>query len=202
MTDAQEPEQGTEDALELGAEQVYVIFSAPIQEGPAEALITTLTECANSGAQEVRLLLSTGGGSPSVGIALYNLLRGFPFHLVTHNTGNVDSIGVAVYLAGAERLTCGISRFVLHGVTFTAYEGQTFDARAFGEQRDSIAGESERTNAVFRERTNLTEAQITEYAETEHTLNAEEALAAGIAARIEDVDIPDDAVVISVPIPR
>lgn len=34
------------------------------------------------------------------GMNLYNVLRPIPFLLVTHNVGNVDSIGNAIFLAG------------------------------------------------------------------------------------------------------
>ena len=34
------------------------------------------------------------------GMTLYNTLRAMPFELITHNVGNVDSIGNAVFLAG------------------------------------------------------------------------------------------------------
>ena len=35
------------------------------------------------------------------GLNLNNLFRGLPFELITHNIGNVDSIGNAIFLAGA-----------------------------------------------------------------------------------------------------
>lgn len=40
------------------------------------------------------------------------MLRAFPFKLVTHNVGNMDSIGNAVFLAGEQRLACPHSTFM------------------------------------------------------------------------------------------
>lgn len=66
----------------------------------------------------VYLLLSTPGGSVMHGMNLYNVLRGMPFELITHNVGNVDSIGNAVFLAGAKRYAAPHSTFMFHGVGF------------------------------------------------------------------------------------
>ena len=45
------------------------------------------------------------------GMNLYNFLRGLPIRLTTHNVGNVDSIGNAVFLAGEHRYACPHSPF-------------------------------------------------------------------------------------------
>jgi ATP-dependent protease ClpP protease subunit len=50
------------------------------------------------------------------GINIYNVLCGMPFKLVTHNVGNVDSIGDVVFLAGETRYACAHSTFMFHGV--------------------------------------------------------------------------------------
>jgi hypothetical protein len=42
----------------------------------------------------------------------------FAYQLVTHNVGNVDSIGTVIYLAGEERFACPQATFMLHGVSF------------------------------------------------------------------------------------
>ena len=64
----------------------------------------------------VYLLLSSEVGSVMHGINLYNVLRALPVKLVTHNVGNVDSIGNAIFLAGEERYACQHSTFMFHGV--------------------------------------------------------------------------------------
>jgi ATP-dependent protease ClpP protease subunit len=40
------------------------------------------------------------------GLNIYNVLIGLPFELITHNVGNVDSIGNAIFLAGSKRYAC------------------------------------------------------------------------------------------------
>ena len=77
---------------------VYVSFSAEIIPATTESLIATLANCANQGVPEVYLLLSTPGGSVMHGLNLYNVLKSMPFTLTTHNVGNIDSIGNAIFL--------------------------------------------------------------------------------------------------------
>jgi ATP-dependent protease ClpP protease subunit len=48
-------------------------------------------------------MLSSPGGHVMLGMNLYNVLRALPIKLTTHNVGNVDSIGNAVFLAGNPR---------------------------------------------------------------------------------------------------
>jgi ATP-dependent Clp protease protease subunit len=173
---------------------VYLIFFAQFRPETARAILEVAGQCANAGVEEVHLLLGTPGGGVDAGIAVYNGLRGMPFKLVTHNTGNVASIGVAVYLAGEERLTCPNSTFLLHGVT-TGVEDGEHRAKWFREQHDSMLATEQKINAILAERTALSEEELAAFAETEETKHAAESVDAGIAHRIADVDIPDEAYV-------
>ena len=94
---------------------VYVSFSAEIVPHTTESLIALLANQVNQGVQVVHLLLSTPGGSVMHGMNLYNILRGLPLELITHNVGNVDSIGNAVFLAGEKRYAAQHSTFMFHG---------------------------------------------------------------------------------------
>src|ERR1700691_2422270 len=98
--------------------RVYISFSAEINANTTESLIATVANVVNQGRAEVYLMISTPGGSVMHGLNLYNVLRAFPIKLVTHNVGNVDSIGNAIFLAGEERFACPHSPFMFHGVGF------------------------------------------------------------------------------------
>lgn len=186
--------QGLEDHQLIGDTPVYVNFFAEFHPQSTRALMTVMSECAERGAEEVHLLISTPGGGVHAGIAAYNLLLGLPFKLVTHNTGNVASIGVAVYLAGAERLTCKNSTFFLHGVKRGVDEGE-FEARWFREALDAMKASETKINAILAERTDLTKTQLAAFAQTEETKNAKEAVEVGIAHHVKDVEIPQGAIV-------
>ncbi|MGD0511561.1 MAG: ATP-dependent Clp protease proteolytic subunit, partial [Candidatus Micrarchaeaceae archaeon] len=91
----------------------FISFSAEIVPQTTEALIAALTNFVNQGFRDINLLLSTPGGSVMHGITIYNVLRGLPITLTTHNVGNVDSIGAVIYLAGERRYACPQSTFML-----------------------------------------------------------------------------------------
>src|SRR3954463_10442402 len=74
-------------------ETVYISFSAEIIPNTTEALLSVCAQQANNRVKRVYLLLSTPGGQVMNGLNIYNMLRGMPFELITHNVGNVDSIG-------------------------------------------------------------------------------------------------------------
>src|SRR5436305_12205134 len=82
---------------------VYVSFSAEISPHTTESLLAVMANCVNQKVSTVYLMISTPGGSVMNGMNLYNVLLGMPFDLITHNVGNVDSIGNAVFLAGKRR---------------------------------------------------------------------------------------------------
>jgi len=159
-------EDAEDDEDEEPPELAYVVFSAGVTQASAESLLDVLGRCANEGFAEVRLLLSTWGGSVSAGINLYNVLRAMPFRLVTHNAGDVASIGVAIYVAGEERLTCRNGASMLHGVTNTPPPNPPFGARWYRETHDSILADEARINAILAERTSLTAEQLAAHAET------------------------------------
>ena len=103
-------------AIPMEGATAYVSFSAEVNAHTTESLIAAMANCAMQGAAEVNLLLSTPGGSVMNGMNLYNVLRSFPFKLVTHNVGNVDSIGNVIFLAADTRYACAHSTFMFHGV--------------------------------------------------------------------------------------
>jgi ATP-dependent Clp protease, protease subunit len=180
-------------------ETVYLTFFAGFRPETARALLQVASQCANAGVKEVHLLLGTPGGGVDAGLTVYNVLKGMPFHLVTHNTGNVASIGVAVYLAGEERLTSKHSSFLLHGVSHQTEDG-AHGAKWFREQHDGLLASEAKINAVLAERTKLTVKQLARFSEVEQTKDEKTAVDDGIAHRIEDVVIPDDALVHTVAI--
>ena len=177
---------------------VYVLFEGSFHPQSVRSLLNTLTECANQGIERVHLLLGTQGGTVDIGIETYNILRGMPFELVTHNTGMVASIGVPVYLSGDERLVCPNSSFLLHGITNEVPADQAFPARWFRERHDKMLENEERINAILVDRTKLRASQLAKQAETEEVKGAEAAVKDGIAHRIEEIQIPEDAVVTTV----
>jgi ATP-dependent Clp protease, protease subunit len=113
---------------------IYVSFSAEVTTQTTEALLGVMAQQVMQGMQHVYLLLSTPGGQVTCGINIYNVLRAMPFHLTTHNVGNVDSIGNVVFLAGAERYACPHSTFMFHGVGFDIQQAVRFEEKLLRER--------------------------------------------------------------------
>jgi len=181
----------------LAGKTVYVSFSAEIVPKTTESLIAAMSNCANQGAAEVRLLVSTPGGNVMSGINLYNVLRAMPFRLVTHNVGNIDSIGNAVFLAGEERLACEQATFMFHGVGFDATPGMRLEEKFLRERLGSIVADQKRVAAIMAERTSLSANQIRGFFREMKTKDAAYAVSAGIVHQIADVNIPVGAPIIS-----
>lgn len=169
--------------------EAFVSFSAEVRDVTVEQLLSVMANFANMGIPKVHLLLSTPGGSVMHGINAYNVLKGMPFKLVTHNVGNVDSIGNAIFLAGDERYACAHSTFMFHGV---AYNGgnQTFDPKLAKERLDSLIADQARIGSIIIDRTSLPKVEVDGFFENAKTLTAEDALSGAIVHGIRDVTIP------------
>lgn len=181
--------------------EAFVSFSAEVDVNTIEQLLAVMTHYANAGVPKVHLLLSSPGGSVMHGINAYNVLRGFPFILVTHNVGNVDSIGNAIFLAGHERYACEHSTFMFHGV---AYNGgnQIYDPKLAQERLDGLNADQARIGSIIVDRTNLSTETVDGFFNNAKTLTAEDALKGGIVSEIRPVNIPFGSPITSLVINR
>lgn len=168
---------------------VYVSFSAEINPNTTESLIGVMANCANEQVKQVYLLLSTPGGNVREGFNLYNVLRGMPFELITHNTGNVDSIGNAIFLAGSKRYATQHSTFMFHGVGFTAQQQQRFEQRDLEERLSSLLSDQKRIGSIITQHTKVSETEIAELFRQGQTKDSEFAVDKGIIHEIRDIQI-------------
>ncbi|HLW83371.1 MAG TPA: ATP-dependent Clp protease proteolytic subunit [Candidatus Acidoferrales bacterium] len=176
---------------------VYVSFSAEIIPHTTESLIATMSNLSNQRVKQVYLMLSTPGGSVMHGMNLYNVLRAFPFELVTHNVGNVDSIGNAVFLAGARRYACPHSTFMFHGVGFDVPQHSRLEEKFLKERLDGIMSDQKRIGSVISERTKIRKEDIDKLFLEAQTKHATFAASCGIVNEIRDVQIPSGSPVVS-----
>ena len=176
---------------------VYVSFSAEIMAHTTESLLAAMANCANQGVKEVYLMLSTPGGNVMHGLNLYNVLRAMPFKLITHNVGNVDSIGNAVFLAGSERYACPHTTFMFHGVGRGVPPGTRLEEKGAKEALDSILADQKRIGSVIKDRTKLGDPEIESLFREAQTKDATFAVGSGIVDQIKDVQIPPGSTIIS-----
>ncbi len=95
---------------------LHVSFTAQVNDKSVQRLLTTVTEHVSKGETELTLLISSPGGYIASGITAFNTLKVLPLKKVFWNIGNIDSIGVMMFLAGDERLALPNSRFLFHDV--------------------------------------------------------------------------------------
>jgi ATP-dependent protease ClpP protease subunit len=96
----------------------YINFHAPINPLTVQHFMSACGNLITQGHDELYLCISTPGGQIASGITLYNFLRSLPVKVATHNMGNIDSIGNAIFLAGEHRRACQHSTFMFHGAAF------------------------------------------------------------------------------------
>jgi ATP-dependent Clp protease protease subunit len=171
-------------------QMIYVAFSAEINAHTSEALIGVMADLVNKRVPGVTLLLSTPGGNVMNGITLYNVLRAMPFTLTTHNVGNVDSIGNAIFLAGSIRYACPHSTFMFHGVGFNSGQGQRFEEKDCRERLDSIMADQRRIGSIMRERAHIADDVVEGLFREAQTKDAIGARDLGITQEIRDVQVP------------
>jgi len=176
--------------------RVYVSFSAEVNPHTTEALIAALANCANQGVQEVYLALSTPGGSVMNGMNLYNVMRAMPFKLITHNVGNVDSIGNVMFLAGEERCASPHSTFMFHGVGFNP-DGARLEEKLLRERLNGILADQKRIGSVIEERTQLAGNKIKALFREAGTKDAAYAASVGIVHQVRELQIPAGSPIVS-----
>lgn len=186
----------TEQAQEQLPSPLYVSFSAEINPNTTESLIAVMANAVTKGVRDVYLLISTGGGSVMHGMNLYNVLRGLPINLTTHNVGNVDSIGNAVFLAGRWRYACPHSTFMYHGVGFDGQQGR-LEEKLLRERLDTLLSDQKRIGAVIEDRTDLTAGEIEPLFREAVTKDAAQAVAGGIIHDVRDIQIPRGSTIVS-----
>lgn len=192
-----DPDQIEEELAALDVpDVVYVSFSAEINANTTESLIATMANLANQGVPEVYLLLSTPGGFVMNGMNLYNVLRAMPFRLITHNVGNVDSIGNAVFLSGEHRFASPHSTFMFHGVGSDG-TGLRLEEKVLRERLDGVLADQKRIAAIIEERTNLEAEQIEPLFRDAQTKDAAYAVSTGIVHEVKDVEIPEGSPIVS-----
>ena len=167
----------------------YVHFTSDVGEESCRSLITTVSRLVDEGCDEVQLFFSSTGGRVMSGFTAYNTLRGLPVTLVTHNVGNVDSIGNVMFLAGDRRLACPHSTFMFHGVWW-GVEAAQVSAQQAREVLANIEADEHRIAAVIAERTKLKRVEVDKFFKEAATKDATFAEEAGIVHQVADVSIP------------
>jgi ATP-dependent protease ClpP protease subunit len=163
----------------------------------SQNLIATCSQLVASGTTELYLALSTPGGQVMAGLTAFNVLKALPAKIITHNVGNIDSIGNAIFLAGAERFACRHSTFMFHGVGIDIPGGARLEEKNLQESLDSILADQRRIGSIIQSNSTLSADETGKLFREARTKDANAALQIGLVHRIEEFAIPSGAPVVS-----
>lgn len=170
---------------------VYISFSSEVSPQTTEALLAICADQVNKGVSTVNLLLSTPGGSVLHGMNIYNVLRGMPFNLITHNVGSVNSIGNVVFLAGEKRYVVPNGTFMFHGVGFDIKQPMRLEEKLLRERLDSIDSDQRKIAAIINDRASFPDKEeVASLFLQAATKDPEYARSHGLVHEIREVSIP------------
>jgi ATP-dependent protease ClpP protease subunit len=173
-------------------------FFAPVIDITINALLTAFNQRMAQGQREFILLISTPGGSVFHGLSAYNLIRGLPANVTTHNFGSVDSIGVVLFCGGKRRLSVPQARFLLHGVS-AGFEGPVnLEEKQLDERLKGLRIDIENIAKVVAANTGKSVADVVQAMHDRTTLNPEEAKEWGLVHEVKSELFPDGSEVIPI----
>ena|SRR5450759_4731927 len=144
------------------------------------------------GASELQIHISSDGGSNDQGFAAYHFLRSLPVSVTTHCIGNIESMSLVVYLAGAKRLIVPHGKVKIHPMHW-GFPGGTVDHDRLAEYVASLDFDAKRYADIFNERTQGANEIVdvrAHLAGRARLLDSAAAVASGIATGISDALIP------------
>lgn len=171
----------------------YLVFHAPVNPITAQHFMATCANLVNQGNNELYLCLSTPGGEVASGITIYNFIRGLPVNIITHNVGNIDSIGNAIFLSGVTRKASPHSTFMFHGVGFDIKAQMRLEEKNLRELMDSMSADHKRMADIIADRTSMSLDEARKLFTEARTKDANDALNAGVVHEISDLIIPPGA---------
>jgi ATP-dependent Clp protease protease subunit len=158
--------------------------------------MATVISAFNDGVRDFHLMISTTGGGVMNGITVFNFLTSLPIRSTTYNTGNVDSIGNVIFLAGERRIASPSSTFMFHGVAFNTTSPTALAERNLMEMLTVVRADQARMANIISERTQIPRPVVEHMFTEAATKNSTEALAVGIVHEIATPVVPVGAQVV------
>jgi ATP-dependent Clp protease protease subunit len=178
----------------------YLFFTNNVDPASGQALLKACQACVARGDTTVHLLVSSAGGDVNTGFLLFHMLQAFPFELITHNVGNVDSIANVIFLAGHKRYAGATATFMFHGVGMDVRAGMRLELKNTRETLNALQALTTRMAAAIVAQTNFKDLQkVTQLFEEASTKDAAFALEHGFINEIRELQLPAGTQVIQVP---
>jgi ATP-dependent protease ClpP protease subunit len=177
-------------------------LSGLITPGASEALLEGVTRKVADGATRIVLTISSPGGQVKSAIRAFEELKSLPAELVTHGSGEVASMGAALYLAGEWRTAHADTTFLVHrnelvlgGKCFTTADlearrvmaerlQRSTEMRQLDEWIRGLAQDDQFMRSLLVERTSVSESQAAALMEAAKPITAARAKDLGIVHEI------------------
>jgi len=177
---------------------IYVNYYDNIDDNKTKSIMAAISELYNREKPDaIYFLFSSTGGLINPGIALYNFLRALPVEIIMHNTGNVESIGNIVFMAGDIRYASIHSSFLFHGTTWSFPGATTLQKNQVSEMLSNISTCDAKISGIITDRTKLTNREIRRLFVQGASKDAAFALAKGVVSEIKDPQIPKGTNILS-----
>jgi ATP-dependent Clp protease protease subunit len=169
----------------------YISFVGDNNTPNAQRLLDAAVKEVQAGAKSLYLILNTMGGEVATGIAIFNLLKGLPCHVVTHNAASVNSIGNVVFLAGKTRYACANASFMFHGVGVEIRQGVRLEQKNTKEILGGLEADTRRMAHIIETCANFpSQAEIEKLFVEASTKDAAYAKQHGIVHDVKDIAVP------------
>lgn len=184
--------------LSTPANTVYINVFEEITDAKVKVVMSACTEILEKLQPEaIYFSFSSSGGSVNAGITLYSFLRGLPVEIIMHNSGSIDSIATAIFMAGDKRFACPHSTFLFHGVAVGLQQGASLNLGTLRELISSVEQDENKIVRILTDRTDLTDSEIRELFRVGEAKPPIFAESKGIVHSIRDLTIPRNAKLIS-----
>jgi ATP-dependent Clp protease protease subunit len=169
----------------------FLIFTAPIDQMTSAKLTGAITDVINDPEiSEAYIGFASGGGGVNEGVALHHFIKSCPKPVTMHALGNVDSIALTIFLAGARRYATDGTRFTFHTIGLGLPPGQRLDAPFLREKLAALHADQERLSGIWRTQVKVEDTEMTALFEHEYMHDCYWALQRGFIHEIRDFIIP------------
>jgi ATP-dependent Clp protease protease subunit len=139
--------------------QHIVHFHCQIDQSTSERFRDQCLAAVDQGASRLLLNMSTSGGSTNFGFTIYTFLKSLPVPLMAINAGNIESMGMVMFLAASERITSPHSRFLIHPMNWN-FNQASVDHSRLREYLSSLNNDLDRYVKIFEQETEQAERKL------------------------------------------
>lgn len=171
-------------------------FMCSINPDTLAGLQNVALSALKEGATELAVHISSDGGANDQGFAAYHFLRSLPVPVTMHCIGNVESMAIVMFLAGAKRLIVPHGKVKVHPMHWR-FLTENVDHDRLSEYVASLDFDAKRYADIFEERTQGAGKIVdvrSHLAGKAELLGAAAAVEARIATGISEAVIPAAAI--------